>query len=460
MKKIILYLILPILFYALLSTAWASRIDGIWKDVPKDQPEDRFVAYLQTYDTGSAVAVLLDNGGSPPRLYAFLVSNYPAGFQAEEIGGADASLKLENLNSPPAAAEIRIGAQTENVFLHKWFRAAGGGEGIAPDDGIFKDETVPGETSFNVFFQTYPMEGSAVAVVTPDGGLTYHAFLQPSYVGAFDVDDILGQGAHWIAVVDPEAFSPFSLILPEGGASAGFLHKWFQAPVTANTFHLAGTLLYNDAPLPNETDVIPVFTVRDYDISVTADQVIATYDVLTGAYTFLHVPRFATMRVSILATDVFDTLPGNYFGVRGNDMETLTPVERQNYDFHIRQSIHLTEPYDNTQLKMSLGFTDVPELMAPVLFEWEPIPDADNYSITIWRFRSPQHLEGYGVIEAVVSELNIVLTAYDAFLDASPSDEHYEFEVRAFNGPIFIGQSFITQVNGSAGRFMFTVASP
>jgi len=448
---------LAILICLFLSTAWAGNIDGIWKDTPENQDGGRFSVYLQTYVTGSAVAVLADAAGSPIRLYAFLAPDYPNGFHADEIGGADAALTIEAPGSLGTAAEIRIGSKTESVFLYPWFRAAAGGEAPSPADGIFKDAPPKETTLFNLFFQTYPADGSAVAVITLDGGATYYAFLQPGFSGTFDVDDLLERGAHLNAAIDPAGLSTFTLTLPEDSVSMGSLYKWFQAPVTANTFDLAGTVKYNGAPLSDETPALPLFRVRNMETNLLADQVSGTYDMFSAAYTLSNVPGRSDIWLSVIMNGDYDTLPGNLVSSTVFSVEELTPAERQDYDFNLWQVLQLTAPYDNTQTTSVRD--EYPVHTQPVSFDWNALTEADGYEVLIDRMRSPDHPEGYGKMETVVQAVTAV-TQRTPMLDLSLSNEHYEFVVYARNGSLLVGQSFVTFVDGSSGRYAFRVVSP
>ncbi|MBI4775615.1 MAG: hypothetical protein HY788_15850 [Deltaproteobacteria bacterium] len=441
-----------------LSTAWPSDIDGIWKDAPKDQAGARFSVYLQTYVTGSAVAVLSDGAGSPIRLYAFLAPDYPNGFHADEIGGANAALTIEDPGSLGTAAQIRLGDKTESIFLYPWFRAAAGGEDSLPDDGIFKDEPPTEATTFNLFFQTYPTDESAVAVITRDGGATYYAFLQSGFSGSFDVDDLLGKGAHLNAAIDSAGLSSFTLTPPEGSPSAGSLYRWFQAPVTANTYDLEGTVRYNGAPLSEQTPALPLFRVRNIETGVPADQVVGAYEDFSSAYTLSNVPGRSDIWISVIMNGDYDTLPGNFVSSTVVTAEELTPAERQAYDFNVWQVIQLTEPYDNAQTTPARD--EYPVHAQPVVFEWVPIAEADGYEVLIDRMRSANHSEGYGRIETVIDE-ETAAAHYAPMLDLSQPDEHYEFVVYARNGSLLVGQSFVTFADdGSSGRYGFRVVSP
>ncbi|MBI4774285.1 MAG: hypothetical protein HY788_08915 [Deltaproteobacteria bacterium] len=397
--------------------AWAEVLDGIWKDAPKDGTGERYAVYLQTYDTGSAVAVLLDNSGGQQRLYAFLDSDFTDGFEADELGGANAHLSMSfgDQGAGTPGAGIRIGEITETVSLYRWFEADPGGTSGNPADGIYKNEPAPQDASVNLFLQTYPNEGSAVAIFTSSGGVEYYAFLQSDYAGGFDVDDLLGGGRHFQAAISAPGGSSFTITAPSS-QDTGLLHKWFQAPMPAADYELQGVLLFNGAPMSGITAETPTFFVVNDVTGKTAGNFIAEYDPSSAAYELRNMPSVAGISVNFHVTGTEATLPGNYTFYKSVDIASLTEGERLDYDLDAYRILHLLTPYDNSQIAPGSYLTEYPEYPTPVAFQWEAIPGAEFYSIRIARYRDASHPEGFGLIETIVYE-DVQGTSYQADLE-------------------------------------------
>jgi len=240
-------------FFLLSGMVWAVP-DGVYKDVaPSGSPEDvKYALYVQTYETRSIVAVLLDNSGgehnAEQRLYAFLGSDYTTGLDEDEIGGADAHLVLSPFMADDTAeAAFSAGGFTATFGIHRWNES--------PDtvftalNGIYKDQPLSGSTPlFNLYFQTYSdvTPTSAIAIVTHNSGASFFAFLDSDLENGFSEFDLLRGEAHlWLAFAlvstDVQAVAAPSSIGIEAQEGAytftlpyeeryGDLYKYFQAP--------------------------------------------------------------------------------------------------------------------------------------------------------------------------------------------------------------------------------------
>ena len=242
------------LFFLLSGMAWAVP-DGIYKDViPSGDPEDvKYALYIQTYETQSIVAVLLDNSGgfhnAGQRLYAFLGPDYTSGLDEDEIGGADAHLVLSQFSGDDTAGAVFTAGGVVAAFsIYRWNES--------PDivftgsNGIYKDQPPSGPTSlFNLYFQTYRnlTPTPAIAIVTHDSGASFFAFQDSDLADGFSEFDLLKGEAHLSLTFDQAGTDVEAVLMPSSmGITAtegsfaftppgedtvtGDIHKYFQAP--------------------------------------------------------------------------------------------------------------------------------------------------------------------------------------------------------------------------------------
>jgi hypothetical protein len=424
--------------------AWAGG-DGIWKDVPKAQPDDRYALYVQTYLPGSVVVVLLDNtpGTGAQTLYAFLDEDFIDGVDANELGGADAHLVMSNPDQASPLCTFTVNGVSTDFALHKWFDAPIEDAQALAADGIYKDTPSPGETSFNVYLQTYDPEGSAVAIVTDNGGMTYDVFVDADFSNGFDAaGDLLGRGAQLALSDSQEGDYAFTYTAPGSPAQTGLLHRWFQAPEVSYT--LGGSMTYAGIPMPMVTMAPPSVTAWDNEF-LRLRTLNPTYDSSTGEYELTYVPGDAFIIVTFPESSTIGTLPGNFMYKKDVVIPSLTAEERTAFDVELELMLHLTNPYDSGVLAPT---NELESHTSPVTFEWESVPEATHYELKIDRFRSSEHPDYYGYIETMVSEDDLMTTTYAANLPASAPLEHYEFYLYAVKNETRIGYLTTTLAQG------------
>ncbi|MBI4776613.1 MAG: hypothetical protein HY788_20955 [Deltaproteobacteria bacterium] len=253
--------LLTVCFFFLLSgMAWAVP-DGVYKDVaPSGNPEDvKYALYVQTYESQAIIAVLLDNSGGAhnagQRLYAFLGSEYTAGLDEDEIGGADAHLTLSPFSGDTTAeAVFTAGGVIAAFSIYRWTEAP---DTVFTDlNGIYKDQPPMGATPlFNLYFQTYHnvTPTSAIAIVTDDSGASFFAFLDSDVEDGFSEFDLLKAEAHLGLTFAPVSTDVQAIVMPSSiGISAkegsfaftppgeipvtGDIYKYFQAPAIEVVF--------------------------------------------------------------------------------------------------------------------------------------------------------------------------------------------------------------------------------
>jgi len=245
-KRAILYVLAAWLGCS--ATAWGG-LDGVWKDVPLGSSEDRIVAFLQTTTEGSAVLIVLDHSGlsNPGSMFAFIDPDYTNGINAMDVSGKDVAVYIPNfVDESSCAVTLRVGTDASAFTLYQWFQAPE--PSTRPLNGIYKDAPKPGTSPFSVYLQTYFGEApvSAIAVVTPDAGESYYAFLDAEVFVDFEAEDILGSGARLSILFEDAAAlwlqgtaysaagdsSPhwFQFQDSKGKLYAGDLHLWFQGP--------------------------------------------------------------------------------------------------------------------------------------------------------------------------------------------------------------------------------------
>lgn len=199
--------------------------------------------------------------------------------------------------------------------------------------------------------------------------------------------------------------------------------------------NLAGTLLHNGSPMSGITAETPDFYARIYGTTqdITAD-VTFTYYTTTGAYTITNLPnKKVTLSMVFHLHGSASTLPGNYRGAAYPDIPNLTPGELANYDIDERLVIHMTSPWDNDAIEFAIfPGSPYPAHNSPVWFQWDAVPGRDEYSFIIKKYRDPDHPSGYGYISTVL-DTRILNTFWNALLDPSGPNEHYQAEIQAWN---------------------------
>ncbi len=457
--------------------AWAELPDGVWKDVPSGNANDNYALYVQTYTEQSVVVVLLDNSGEhgARRMYAFLDSDFSDGVDASEVGGIDAQLIIQDFTSQPAlSASFTVGGVTSDFQLYQWVSS--------PDvshvakNGIYKNVAPMEATEFNLYFQTYDADpASAIAILTPDGGATYYAFLVGDLDNGFDTSDLLEEGAQLSIEFTPissdldasaqtdvspanDEEPPYAFTPPGGVETTGTLFKWFQGPAYFGTYTIGGQVHFNGTPFPVISNLQPRFHyVFDYDLDAYSDIYELTYDSSTGMYTIQYFPADGAFSINFAIDPRHDYLPGNFYSyISSIEAGAMSESERENVDIPLTEVIHLTAPYDNTQIIYARG--EYPSLSSPVTFTWEAVDGVTRWRVVLDRYRSPDHPDGYGFIENLVTLNDVTETTYSTgALASSASNEHYQFFVEGFAGDDLIAKYYTVYTDGYGGDFRFRI---
>jgi len=218
-------------------------------------------------------------------------------------------------------------------------------------------------------------------------------------------------------------------------------------------YQLTGICRFNNFPMDWYTDVIPDGSLHISGVPIPGAEF--RYYTETGRYAITGVPEDETVSVntSFLLNEMRRHYPGNYVSSDSFDLSTMTPEERETFNLDFTKCIHMTRPWDNTQLA-----GEYPEHQPGVIFEWEPVTGTTEYLFAIDRYRSPDHPSGYGFIERVIVSYQPE-TDYTAVLPVSNPQEHYEALIEARNASSeTIGRMYLMLEPGGHGfDYRFTV---
>ncbi|NLH16578.1 MAG: hypothetical protein GX455_08365 [Phycisphaerae bacterium] len=219
--------------------------------------------------------------------------------------------------------------------------------------------------------------------------------------------------------------------------------------------YLAGTIRYNDKPLPDYTTLTPSETyVMDLGPNDDPTDYSFYYNPQTGHYLFSELPD-SKLRFFIYFRDSHPTglLPGDYWRWIDLDMTTLTEEEAGSYDLHLFAVTHLLTPWDNRQLHGPDLHTHCPRTE----ITWEPVDGAVEYLVAVYSWRDEEHPDGGGYVDQVVFT-RIQETSYVLDLPPLPDLMHYELLVGAFsatNNLSYYGQVY--QDGSSRSTYEFKV---
>ena len=149
--------------------------------------------------------------------------------------------------------------------------------------------------------------------------------------------------------------------------------------------------------------------------------------------------------------------PGDYTGSAG--FFTVGEDTFAIAELNVSQYLRVTAPFDS-----ETGIEDRTDIKSfptgRLLFEWDPIPEATQYRVTV---NETSDVWG-GEIRSIVSE-SITTNSWLSDLPPNEPDQHYTFEVEAFNeanepSAFLIGRSLVVfESGGWASDFSFKVDS-
>ena len=230
----------------------------------------------------------------------------------------------------------------------------------------------------------------------------------------------------------------------------------FVFPSAAESKTLTGTLYHRDVLMSNLTAALPEFWFYNGD-TYEYPNLTTSYDPSDSTYEIFDCPESTNFLIDV-------SFPGEY----GADPDLPKSYSQQiridttavnSQDIQLYYIIHLLTPYNNANAEFSTyPNSPYPIHYSPVLFSWEAVTGADNYDVTIGRYKDPDHPEGgYGHIETIALENTVNLT-YLTDLLPSASFEHYEFSLTAYASNTLIGYYGTVYYNGNGRDYRFKVS--
>ncbi len=195
--------------------------DGIYKSAGNDMN-----AYVQTYDTGSAVVILTPD---LQEWFVFVEGSWADGItDLQDYAGMGHRLTMNLQEDGRISASLSYAdGRTASWTLEKNF---GIPDPVGGYDGIFKAE----DGSMNAYVQTYDA-GSALVILTPDLK-TWTAFLDPDYSDGINAaNDLAGLGRQFFMNFVSTSRANGGLTFPSGAFNAFSMNKAFASPAGATT---------------------------------------------------------------------------------------------------------------------------------------------------------------------------------------------------------------------------------
>jgi len=237
-----------------------------------------------------------------------------------------------------------------------------------------------------------------------------------------------------------------------------------QPPTTTTTIpegaELRGTILYNGKPVNYYTSA----NVRIGLIEIEHWQntpVQSSYDPQTGFYSVEGIPPGEYLPSIIVESGFpYDSESGGDFTGRLSGINPNVVVssasEVIDRDLSVVYHVHVFHPFDNQE--RTIAVTDEPENIfdesnAPLYtFEWEEVPDAVTYRITIMLKNDSGNTS-----EGIANE-TIDSTSFSLELGSTGPDQYYMFSVNAYNAAQeLVGLFQYYYTNGSGGWYKFVI---
>ncbi len=193
---------------------------------------------------------------------------------------------------------------------------------------------------------------------------------------------------------------------------------------------LAGTVRFNEKPLPEYTNREPDEITIDGNLLSPDEGEYFWYNAQTGHY-LLSGMTDNDLIIRIFFRDNHPTglLPGDYYRRLDIDLDELTDEETCSQDIHVFATTHLLTPWDNSQL-YGPGYN----LNCPTMeLTWEPVDGAVDYLVIMYSWRDKEHPIGEGFADQLifthVTEPSYVVRD----LPVLPELMHYHISIGAFS---------------------------
>ena len=220
-------------------------------------------------------------------------------------------------------------------------------------------------------------------------------------------------------------------------------------------YQLTGICKFNNMAMPWATSELPWVQLHNPGGLIPGAEF--RYYSVTGRYAVNNVPASGEVYINAgyLTGGTHTHYPGNYEYAAIFDLSTMTPEELEDHDLDFRYVIHMTDPWDNTELLPSSD--PMPEHQPGILFQWGSVPGAVEYLFAVNRYRSSSHPSGFGYIDRPV-EIFASETEQVVSLPVSAPDEHYAALITAKNtSGQTIGRMFRPLLNGHGFDYRFVV---
>ncbi len=213
---------------------------------------------------------------------------------------------------------------------------------------------------------------------------------------------------------------------------------------------IAGTCEFNNLPVHYYTSEIPslvIFTSPGNNVEGAE----LYYYPESSVYAVNNIPEDIPLCIYSeinAASSAYTSLPGNY-RTPGSyfTLSDMTSAERENYSVDYIKIMHMTRPRDNENISPYIG-TPQDVYQPGIVFEWAPVPGADEYTLEINLYRDYENPGGYGFISDIL-DISTTDTRYVAELPSNNELEHYQIKLIAYdsNGDT-IGICYTTYTGG------------
>lgn len=220
-------------------------------------------------------------------------------------------------------------------------------------------------------------------------------------------------------------------------------------------YQLTGICRFNNLPMPWATSELPWAQLQDSGGLIPGAEF--RYYSVSGRYAVNNVPASGVVYINAgyLAGGTHTHYPGNYEYTGSFDLSTMTSEEIEDHDLDFGYMIHMTDPWDNTEILPSSD--PMPEHQPGITFRWDSVPGATGYLFIVDRYRSPSHPGGPGHIgrhvEVYASETEQVVS-----LSISDPNEYYVALIIAENASgQTIARMYRPMLDGYGFNYPFTV---
>lgn len=216
------------------------------------------------------------------------------------------------------------------------------------------------------------------------------------------------------------------------------------------------------------TEVKPSFWIKDLVKNQPLRNKSVFYQEKTGAFSISRLPNTKIgISVTVHATNVRPTLPGNYRGWKTINVPSLTKEGRENLNVSVQQIMRLVRPWDNSLIASTSGSSFAYESQLDgyfvhdpaITFRWKKVAGAVVYQLDIRKYRDALHPFGYKKLGQVLNK-RVSQTVYETTLPPLEENTHYDLELRAYSGTgVLVGRYMTTYSSGHSWSYRFKVRS-